>query len=207
VPGRQRGDALVVNDSLVIHDRLAGAYLRIDVIEQTLRAAGHPVGAMCCVLANALAAENLELGRVVVADCVNPVRASRAGWRQTASRKSACIVEIEVICSDAALHRKRVETRTSDIRGLALPTWDEVVNREYEPWDREHLVLDTAVSPIDHLLQQAEAYVRQDELGPRHASRRQRRDRRKPAVTARGARRTSDLRIGSGSIGLSTDAA
>jgi hypothetical protein len=34
------------------------------------------------------------------------------------------------------------------------------VNRDYEPWDREHLVLDTAVSSLDDLLQQAEAYVR-----------------------------------------------
>jgi predicted kinase len=140
--------------------RLAATYLHIDTIEQTLRAAGHTVGATGYVLANALAAENLELGRVVVADCVNPVLASRVGWRQTASQKSACIVEIEVICSDVALHRKRVETRTSDINRLKLPTWDEVVNREYEPWDREHLVLDTALGSFDHLLQRAEAYVR-----------------------------------------------
>jgi predicted kinase len=140
--------------------RLAATYLRIDAIEQTLRAAGHTVGAMGYVVANALAAENLELGRVVVADCVNPVLASRVGWRQTAAQKSACVVEIEVVCSDAILHRQRVETRTSDISGLKLPTWDEVVTRDYEPWDREHLVLDTAVSSLDHLLRQAEAYVR-----------------------------------------------
>ena len=108
----------------------------------------------------ALAAENLELGRLVVADCVNPVLASRVGWRQTAAQKSACVVEIEVVCSDVILHRRRVETRASDIYGLKLPTWDEVVNRDYEPWDREHLVLDTAVSSLDHLLQQADAYVR-----------------------------------------------
>ncbi|UPK16800.1 AAA family ATPase [Bradyrhizobium sp. 131] len=140
--------------------RLAAAYLRIDAIEQTLRAAGHAVGAMGYVVANALAAENLDLGRVVVADCVNPVLASRVGWRHTAAEKSACIVEIEVVCSDLILHRQRVETRTPDISGLKLPTWDEVVNRDYEPWDQERLVLDTAVSSLDDLLQQAEAYVR-----------------------------------------------
>jgi predicted kinase len=139
---------------------LGATYLRIDAIEQTLRASGHAVGATGYVVANALAAENLRLGRVVVADCVNPVLASRAGWRQTASQESACLVEIEVICSDVALHRKRVETRTSDISGLEPPTWDQVVNRDYEPWDREHLVLDTAGSSLDHLLQQAEAHVR-----------------------------------------------
>ncbi|MBR0698059.1 AAA family ATPase [Bradyrhizobium lablabi] len=139
--------------------RLGATYLRIDAIEQALRVAGHAVGAMGYVVANALAAENLELGRIVVADCVNPVLASRVGWRETALQKSASVVEIEVICSDVVLHRQRVETRTSDIRGLKLPTWHEVVNRDYEPWDREHLVLDTAVSSLDLLLQQAEAYV------------------------------------------------
>jgi len=136
--------------------RLEATYLRIDAIEQTLRAADNAVGPMGYVVANALAAENLKLGRVVIADCVNPVLASRAGWRQTASRESAWIIEIEVVCSDARLHQQRVETRTSDIDGLKLPTWDEVLNRDYEPWDREHLVLDTAVSSLDELLQQAE---------------------------------------------------
>jgi predicted kinase len=140
--------------------RLDATYLRIDAIEQTLRAAGNAVGPMGYVVANALAAENLKLGRVVIADCVNPVLASRAGWRQTASQESAWIVEIELACSDVHLHQQRVETRTSDIDGLKLPTWDEVVNRDYEPWDREHLMLDTAVSSVDDLLQQAEAYVR-----------------------------------------------
>lgn len=139
--------------------RLAATYVRIDAIEQTLRAAGHSVGATGYVIANAVAAENLALGRNVVADCVNPVLASRVGWRQTALQQSACVVEIELVCSDVALHRQRVEARASDISDLKLPTWDEVVNRDYEPWDREHLVLDTAVSPFQRLLRQAEAYV------------------------------------------------
>jgi predicted kinase len=64
--------------------RLGASYLRIDAIEQSLRTAGLAVGAMGYVIASEIAAENLKLGRVVVADCVNPVRASREGWRQTA---------------------------------------------------------------------------------------------------------------------------
>jgi predicted kinase len=89
--------------------RLEATYLRIDAIEQTLRAAGNAVGPMGYVVANALAAENLNLGRVVIADCVNPVLASRAGWRQTAPQESARIVEIEVVCGDARLHQQRVD--------------------------------------------------------------------------------------------------
>jgi hypothetical protein len=36
-----------------------------------------------------------------------------------------------------------VETPTSDVEGLAKPTWRAVVEREYEPWTREHLVIDS----------------------------------------------------------------
>ncbi len=139
--------------------RLSASYVRVDAIEQALRAEGRDVGAMGYVIANALAAENLRLGRMVVADSVNPVLASRDGWRQTALQASADVVEIEVICSDVALHRQRAEARASDIDGLKLPTWHEIVNRRYEPWDRERLVLDTANDSIDGLLQQIEIYL------------------------------------------------
>jgi predicted kinase len=140
--------------------RLAATYLRIDAIEQTLQAAGLPVGEMGYAIANAVAAGNLKLGRVVIADCVNPLLASHIGWRETALRNMARIVEIELICSDLALHRQRVESRSPDIRGHRLPTWDEIMNGLYEPWDREHLVLDTANSSLDQLVDRAEAYVR-----------------------------------------------
>jgi predicted kinase len=71
--------------------RLAASYIRVDTIEQTLQAAGLTVGTMGYAIANALAAENLKLGRVVIADCVNPVLASRIGWRQMALQSSAHI--------------------------------------------------------------------------------------------------------------------
>jgi predicted kinase len=114
-------------------------------------------------VANALSAENLKLGRIIIAGCVNPVLANRLEWRQTALRNSARIVEIELVCGDLSLHRQRVESRAADISGLKLPTWDEVVNRHYEPWDREHLVLDTADSSPDHLVERTEAYIHGDD--------------------------------------------
>ena len=77
--------------------RLTASYVRIDAIEQSLRGAGLTVGPMGYVIANAIAAENLKLARVVVADSVNPVLASREGWRETASKNGARLVEIEVI--------------------------------------------------------------------------------------------------------------
>ena len=139
--------------------RLAASYVRIDAIEQSLRAAGLSVGPMGYVIANAIAAENLRIGRVVIGDCVNPVLASREGWRETAKKNAARLVEIEVICSDAGEHRKRVESRSSDIDGLIVPSWQDVATRAYEPWDRERIVLDTATSSIDQLVDRIEALV------------------------------------------------
>lgn len=120
-------------------------YLRIDTIEQSLRKAGSLVnGPEGYVVAYAIAADNLRLGFHVVADSVNPLRVTRAAWREVAARVGMPFVEIEVVCSNAAEHRSRVETRSTDIAGLRLPTWNEVMSREYEPWDEERLVIDTA---------------------------------------------------------------
>ena len=144
--------------------RLAATYLRIDAIEQSLREAGLAVGATGYVIANALAAQNLMLGRIVVADCVNPVAASRNGWRETANRCAARLIEIELICSDTAVHGRRIESRLADISGHRQPTWDEIAKHDYEPWDREHLVLDTAADAVDRLADRAEAHVRDADL-------------------------------------------
>jgi len=140
--------------------RLSASYIRIDTIEQTLKAAGLAVGATGYTIANALAAENLKLDRTVIADCVNPALASRQGWRETALRYRARLVEIEIVCSDLAEHRRRVESRIADIEGLIQPKWQEVMDHDYEPWDRDRLVLDTAGKSIGDLTDLAEAYLR-----------------------------------------------
>jgi predicted kinase len=142
--------------------RLTATYLRIDAIEQRLRDQGLAVGDAGYVIANALAAENLVIGRTVIADCANPVAASRNGWRETANRYAARLIEIEIICSDAAEHRCRVESRPTDIvSGHTQPTWDEVAKRDYEPWDGDHLILDTAADSVDRLADRAEAHIRE----------------------------------------------
>jgi hypothetical protein len=58
-------------------------------------------------------------------------------------------VEIETICSDVQEHRRRIETRPHDLPGLVLPTWQEVLDRDYRGWDREHLTIDTAGRSIE----------------------------------------------------------
>jgi predicted kinase len=108
---------------------------------------------------NALAEANLKLGQTVVADCVNPVTESRSGWKETAARSLAQLVEVEIVCSDPVEHRKRVEGRLADIPGHVLPTWEEVMKHVFEPWDGDHLILDTATMPFADAIHRAEEYV------------------------------------------------
>ncbi len=139
--------------SRAVAQALAATHLRVDVIEQAIRDAGvlaGPVGASGYAVAQALAGANLSDGRVVVADCVNPVAASREGWRAVAARAAARLIDVEVVCSDAEEHRRRVEGRLSDIPGLVPPSWEAIQRLDYEPWDRPRLVIDSAaLSPSE----------------------------------------------------------
>ena len=83
-----------------------------------------------------------------MADSVNPIEVTRAAWRDVAKRAGTRCIEIEVVCSDELEHRRRVETRTADIAGHRLPTWQEVCEREYEPWEAD-IVIDTAWRGMD----------------------------------------------------------
>jgi predicted kinase len=124
---------------------LRAVHLRIDTIEQALRkTTGDANGPEGYVVAYRIAADNLRLGSSVVADSVNPLQITRTAWRDVATQCNVPFVEIEVICSDLAEHRVRIESRSRDIAGLRLPTWDEVRARHYEPWDMSPLVVDTA---------------------------------------------------------------
>lgn len=131
--------------------QIGAVHLRIDSIEQAMRTsvlgsqllddAGYKV-------AYALAEDNLRLGRTVVADAVNPLQLTRDEWRAAAQRAGARLLEVELKCSDAHEHRRRVEARVSDIPELQLPSWEQVVSREYHPWHREPLVIDTAALTV-----------------------------------------------------------
>jgi len=125
-------------------------YLRIDTIEQALRAFPALVGGVGpagYMVAYDLATENLSLGRTVVADSVNPLAATREAWRDVAATTATAIVEVEVVCSDAYEHRQRIERRAIELSGLPSPAWQEVVDRHYDPWDWPRLILDTANRP------------------------------------------------------------
>jgi len=96
---------------------LEAVYLRIDSIEQTLRQAGMIVEGEGYAVAHAVAADNLRCGQTVVADCVNPWPLTHDEWRGLADRMVVPVVEVEVVCSDEAEHRRRVESRVADLPG------------------------------------------------------------------------------------------
>ncbi|MEO1102482.1 MAG: AAA family ATPase [Pseudomonadota bacterium] len=134
-------------------------FVRIDTIEAALKRSSlaiHPAQDAGYLAGYALAADNLRCGLAVVADSVNPVEITRSAWRRCASDAGAQFVEIEVTCSDPAIHQERVEARTADIKGHRVPDWAAVSARHYEPWRSARIPIDTAYQTPDgvyaHLL-------------------------------------------------------
>ena len=136
--------------------QLGAVHLRIDSIEQALRddrTARHSLDDAGYRVAYMVAADNLSIGRIVIADSVNPLPVTRDAWVAVAKRTRTRVVEVEIICSDPNEHRRRAESRVSDIPGLTLPTWQETITREYHPWVSSHLVVDTARQSVEQSVQ------------------------------------------------------
>ena len=127
--------------------QLKGIHLRIDSIEQALNRSAVLLGPMNDVgyrVGYALAEDNLRLGHIVIADSVNPLELTRDAWIQAAVSTNSTAIEIEIRCSDEMEHKRRLETRPLDIPGQSPVTWDQVVARRYDAWNREHFIIDTA---------------------------------------------------------------
>jgi len=127
--------------------RLEGVFLRIDSVERAMARSAlgldRPEDAGYQA-AYAVAADNLALGRIVVADSVNPIELTRTAWRSVGEAAGAPVADVEVVCTDTTEHRRRVEARVADIPGHILPSWADVLARHYEPWTAERVVVDTA---------------------------------------------------------------
>ncbi|MEQ4715219.1 hypothetical protein [Nonomuraea sp. B19D2] len=80
----------------------------------------------------------------MIAESVNPLAITRDAWREVGVRAGVPVAEVEVVCTDLAEHRHRVTSRPTDIPDLRLPDWQEVTDREYDPWEHERIVVDTS---------------------------------------------------------------
>lgn len=103
----------------------------------------HPAENAGYLVLASLAKDNLQLGMDVILDTVNPIETTRQMWAAIAIETQAELIDVEVVCEDKHLHRQRVESRASDIAGLIVPTWDDVMARKYEPWTNDRIVVDT----------------------------------------------------------------
>ena len=131
---------------------LHAGYVRIDTIEDALLAEGGgnlvDAGAGYRV-AYAIAEDNLRLERTVIADSVNPIRLTREAWRDVGKRSGSVVVDVQVICSDKAQHRHRIEARDPNTRAS---NWLEIINRDFDAVDHTTIVIDTAGQAVEQSL-------------------------------------------------------
>lgn len=135
--------------------QLPAVWVRVDALEAAMWQGGveraQPTGLAAYAVAHAIAEAQLALGQDVVIDAVNPVAAARAGWRDLAARLDAPLRFVEVVCSDPAEHRRRVEGRAPEFGPGLHPTWQQVRDREYEPWTGSRLTIDTVNDPASNV--------------------------------------------------------
>lgn len=139
---------------------LAATHLRIDTIEEAISDAGSKVGPLGYTIAYAIASDNLRLGNTVMADSVNSIEITRSAWRRVAAGTSARALELEIVCSDAEEHRRRIEARLPN--GRMQPTWTDVRNRAWEAWTRPVTRIDTANRTIEDCVREIRLLIADD---------------------------------------------
>jgi predicted kinase len=149
-------------DALGLH--LKAPVLAVDPIENAILSAGlepgWEAGVAAYEAAGAMAVANLLLGLTVIVDSVSDSEPARQTWWTAAERAAAPTKVIEVRCSDAAEHRRRLEHRQRGLSHVPEPAWEDVLRRaeSYAPWNRERLVVDSAGS-LDAMVTAALDYL------------------------------------------------
>ncbi len=127
---------------------LPAVVLSVDPVENAMYRAGiehtQPAGLAAYVVVEAMAEPALRAGQSVVIDAVNAAVEARRQWRELAARAGVRLVEIEIICSDPAEHRRRLESRHRGLTEVAEPTWDSLGPRREDlaAWNEPPLVID-----------------------------------------------------------------
>jgi predicted kinase len=123
-----------------IASRRGYCVVSVDPIESAMLVAGiekdQPTGLAAYLVAETIADSSMMIRESVIVDAVNAVDPAREQWVHLAKRHGAEVRFIEVTCSDATLHRTRLESRTRGLAHLPEPTWNLVLElaAEYGPW-------------------------------------------------------------------------
>ena len=145
--------------------RLLKPVVSVDPIESAILRAGidadQPTGLAAYLVAETLAETVMHAGHGVIIDAVNAVDPAREQWVSLAARTGQSLRFIEVVCSDAAVHRTRLEARQRHLPHITEPTWHAVEQSldEYAEWSGpsgavQRLTLDS-VEPLDELVERA----------------------------------------------------
>jgi predicted kinase len=142
--------------------RIPAAVVSVDPIESAILAAGvdagQPTGLAAYLVAERMAESVLRAGASVVVDAVNGVDPARRQWLNLGARAGVPVLFVEVVCSDDAVHRRRIEARRRDLPGMRELDWGDVLaSRDgYEDWAGESAaaarVTVDSVRPVDDLL-------------------------------------------------------
>ena len=145
--------------------RLRKPVVSVDPIESAILRAGidadQPTGLAAYLVAETLAETVMHAGHGVIIDAVNAVDPAREQWVNLAARSGQTLRFIEVVCSDVAVHRNRLEARQRNLPHITEPTWHAVEQSldEYADWSGPsgavmRLTLDS-VEPLDALVERA----------------------------------------------------
>lgn len=138
-------------DALAVE--LRAVIVSVDPIEDAMIASGLPMsfetGVAAYQVGAVVAAAQLRNGFTVIVDAANYLEVGRDIWRTAAAETHSPLKAIEVICSDADLHRMRLEGRRRGLRAYPEPSWDDIVRRasEVEAWTTPRLILDSVGEP------------------------------------------------------------
>lgn len=108
-------------------------------------AGSQPTGLAAYVVVEAVAEHLLGIGQTVIVDAVNDAAEARDQWIQLADRWQVRLQFVEVRCSDADLHRRRLESRRRGLEGFAEPTWESLEPRRAAmgSWTGPRITLDS----------------------------------------------------------------
>jgi len=150
-------------------ERLGWPVVSVDPIESAILSAGidsdQPTGLAAYLVAETIAEQVLSGSGSVIVDAVNAVGAAREEWVRLAERADVPLRFVEVVCSDPAVHRDRLERRRRRLAHLAEPSWHAVEQSvdEWEEWDGRaagapRITLDS-VEPVEATAAAAYAFV------------------------------------------------